>query len=74
MRFQHPSHNQALEYFAEKDEGKIYLAELLLKLKGKGDEAEAKDLLEKVAESDDRYFRNGPLGFWQRSSNRNQTI
>jgi len=48
---------EATEYFAVKDEGKIYLAELLLKLKGKGDEAEARDLLKKVAESDDRYFR-----------------
>lgn len=50
-------HNQALKYFADKDEGKIYLAELLLKLKGKGDEAEARALVEKVAQSDDRYFR-----------------
>jgi len=48
---------QATKYFTDKDEGKIYLAELLLKLKGKGDEAEAKALVEKVAQSDDRYFR-----------------
>ena len=48
---------QATKYFAEKDEGKIYLAEMLLKLKGRGDKAEAKALLEKVAQSDDRYFR-----------------
>lgn len=49
---------QATKYFAEKDEGKIYLAELLLKLKGRGDEAEAKALLEKVVRSDNRYFRD----------------
>jgi len=49
---------QATKYFAEKDEGKIYLAELLLKLKGRGDEAEAKALLEEVAQSEDRYFRD----------------
>jgi len=49
---------QATKYFAERDKGKIYLAELLLKLKGKENKAEAKALLEKVAQSDDKYFRD----------------
>ncbi len=47
---------QKTEYFAKKDEGKIYLAELLLALKGKENRAEAKALLEKTAQSDDVYF------------------
>ncbi len=47
---------QKTEYFAKKDEGKIYLAELLLALKGKENRAEAKALLEKTAQSDDAYF------------------
>jgi tetratricopeptide (TPR) repeat protein len=47
---------QATEYFAENDKGKIYLAELLLKLDRKENKAEAKALLEKVAQSDDKYF------------------
>jgi hypothetical protein len=42
---------QATEYFSTSEEGPLYLAELLLKLKRKGDEAEAKALLEKVAHS-----------------------
>lgn len=49
---------QATRYFYEKDEGKIYLAELLLKLKGGEKIAEAKSLLEKVAKSDEKYFRD----------------
>jgi len=49
---------QGTKYFTDKDEGKIYLAELLLELKGKENEAESKILLEKVALSDDKYFRD----------------
>lgn len=49
---------QKTHYFAEKDEGKIYLAELLLDLRGKENEAEAKALLEEVAQSDEKYFRD----------------
>ena len=47
---------QATEYFAKGAKGKIYLAELLLKLDRKENKAEAKALLEKVAQSDDKYF------------------
>jgi hypothetical protein len=49
---------QKTPYFAEKDEGKIYLAELLLDLRGKENKAEAKALLEEVAQSDEKYFRD----------------
>jgi len=47
---------QATRYFAEGDKGKIYLAELLLELGAKENEAEAKALLEKAAQSDDKYL------------------
>lgn len=49
---------QRTQYFAEKDEGKVYLAELLLDLGGKVNKTEAKALLEKVAQSDETYFRD----------------
>jgi hypothetical protein len=49
---------QKTQYFAEKDEGKIYLAELLLDLRGKENKAEAKALLEEVVQSDEKYFRD----------------
>ena len=49
---------QGTQYFAEKGEGKVYLAELLLALGGKENKAEAKALLEKVAQSDETYFRD----------------
>jgi len=49
---------QTTRYFKEKDEGKIYLAELLLKMKGKENIEEAKSLLENVARSDEKYFRD----------------
>lgn len=42
---------QATQYFKKSDEGPLYLAELLLKLKRKEYEAEAKTLLEKMAHS-----------------------
>jgi hypothetical protein len=49
---------QGTQYFAEKDEGKVYLAELLLDLGGEENKAEAKALLEGVAQSDEKYFRD----------------
>ena len=49
---------QKTQYFAEKDEWKVYLAELLLHLRGKENKAEAKALLEEVAQSDEKYFRD----------------
>ena len=49
---------QSTRYFAEKDLGKVYLAELLLALKGKENIEEAKTLLEKAAQSDEKYFRD----------------
>jgi len=49
---------QTTRYFNEKAEGKIYLAELLLELTGKGNKEEAKELLEKASRSDEKYFRN----------------
>jgi lipopolysaccharide biosynthesis regulator YciM len=49
---------QSTRYFAEKDEGKVYLAELLLNLKGKENIEEAKTLLEKASQSDENYFRD----------------
>ena len=47
---------QKTRYFNEKVEGKIYLAEVLLELKGKGNEEEAKALLKKASRSDEKYF------------------
>ena len=49
---------QKTQYFTEKDEGKIYLAELLLDLGGEENKAEAKALLKEVAQSDEKYFRD----------------
>ena len=47
---------QKTQYFNEKAEGKIYLAELLVELKG--NKKEAKVLLEKASQSDEKYFRD----------------
>jgi tetratricopeptide (TPR) repeat protein len=49
---------QATEYFANNDEAKVYLAELLLKLKGEENRAEARSLLEKAAQTDDLFYRD----------------
>ena len=49
---------QATKYFARNDEARVYLAELLLKLKGEGHKTEAKALLEEAAESDEIYYRD----------------
>jgi len=47
---------QKTRYFNEKAEGKIYLAEVLLELKGKQNKEEAKALLKKASQSDEKYF------------------
>jgi len=47
---------QKTQYFHEKAEGKIYLAEILLALKGKENKEEAKALLQKASQSDEKYF------------------
>jgi tetratricopeptide (TPR) repeat protein len=47
---------QQTRYFHEKAEGKLYLAEVLLELKGEKNKEEAKDLLKKALESDEKYF------------------
>ena len=49
---------QQTTYFEKKDEGKIYLAEVLLHLKGEENRAEAKSLLQKAAGSEEKYFRD----------------
>ena len=49
---------QATKYFAYNDEARVYLAELLLKLKGEGHKTEAKALLEEAAESDEIFYRD----------------
>ena len=49
---------QSTQYFNRKAEGKIYLAELLLELKGDKNKEEANVLLEKVLQSDEKYFRD----------------
>jgi hypothetical protein len=43
-------------YFNEKAEGKIYLAEVLLALKGKENKEEAKALLKEASQSNEKYF------------------
>ncbi len=47
---------QKTRYFNKKVEGKIYLAEVLLELKGKENKEEAKALLKKASRSDEKYF------------------
>jgi len=47
---------QATKYFADNEEAQIYLAELLLQLKGKENKKEAKNLLKKVTQSADEHF------------------
>ena len=52
---------QATKHFTHNKEAHIYLAELLLQLKGEGHKAEAKALLEKAAESDEIFCREWAL-------------
>ena len=47
---------QATKYFAASDEARVYIAELLLKLRGEENIAEAKTLLEKAIHSDQIFF------------------
>jgi len=47
---------QQTSYFADSDEAHIYIAELLLDIGGRDNEAEAKKLLEKAAGAEDPYF------------------
>ena len=47
---------QQTQYFNEKAEGKIYLAEVLLALNGKESKKEARALLQKASQSDEKYF------------------
>jgi hypothetical protein len=49
---------QRTQYFNEKAEGKIYLAEVLLASKGKENKEEAKALLKEASQSDEKYFMN----------------
>jgi hypothetical protein len=48
---------QATEY-SDNDEARVYIAELLLKIKGEENRAEARTLLEKAAQSDDIFYRD----------------
>jgi len=47
---------QKTQYFNKKAEGKIYLAEVLLALKGKENKEEAKALLQEASQSNEKYF------------------
>jgi tetratricopeptide (TPR) repeat protein len=49
---------QATPYFADNDEAKLFLAELLLNIGGEENEREAKTLLKTAAQSKDAYFRD----------------
>jgi hypothetical protein len=49
---------QATPYFSTTDRAKIYLAELLLNMKGEARRPEAIDLLQQAARSDSKFYRN----------------
>ena len=49
---------RATPYFADNAEAKIFVAELLMKLIGEENKAQAKKLLTEAAQSDDPYFQN----------------
>ncbi len=49
---------QDTEYFADNLEAHFYIGEVLYQIGGKENNAEAKDLLEKAAQSEDPYFRD----------------
>jgi len=49
---------QTTPYFADNAEAKIFVAELLMKLKGDENKAEAQKLLTEAAQSDDPYFKD----------------
>jgi hypothetical protein len=48
---------QKTPYFQQRDEGKVYLAELLIDKGGKDNKAEAKQILEQAVQTDDAYFK-----------------
>jgi tetratricopeptide (TPR) repeat protein len=48
---------QKTPYFQQRDEGKIYLAELLIDKGGKDNKAEARQILEQAVKTDDAYFK-----------------
>jgi hypothetical protein len=48
---------QQTPFFQQRDEGKIYLAELLLAKGGKDNKAEARQILEQAVQTEDAYFR-----------------
>ena len=48
---------QKTRFFQQRDEGKIYLSELLIAKGGKASKAEARQILEQAVKTDDAYFR-----------------
>ena len=48
---------QQTPYFQQRDEGKVYLAELLISMGGKDNKAEAEKILEQAVKTDDTYFK-----------------
>jgi hypothetical protein len=48
---------QQTPYFQQRDEGKVYLAELLISMGGKDNKAEAVKILEQSVKTDDTYFK-----------------
>lgn len=48
---------QKTPYFHQRDEGRIYLSELLIKMGGKKNKAEAKTILKQVVNTQDLYFK-----------------
>jgi hypothetical protein len=48
---------QQTPYFQQRDEGKVYLAELLIDKGGKENKAEAEKILEQAVKTDDTYFK-----------------
>jgi tetratricopeptide (TPR) repeat protein len=48
---------QQTPYFQQRDEGKVYLAELLIDKGGKDNKAEAGKILEQAVKTDDTYFK-----------------
>ena len=48
---------QQTPFFQQRDEGKVYLAELLISMGGKDNKAEAGKILEQAVKTDDTYFK-----------------
>ncbi|MCB2149460.1 MAG: hypothetical protein KQI81_23470 [Deltaproteobacteria bacterium] len=49
---------QQTPYFQQRDEGKVYLAELLISMGGKDNKAEARQILELAIQTHDPYFKD----------------